>query len=285
MSVKMRQGLRKKFIYGVIALVLFVGTAALFRLWRHQEKDVYDVVLLGDSILGQVRDETSVAALLSEKLGKSVYNGAFGGTNMAKMEADRSMSPKKGMLSMGELALAIGYDDFGVQQTLRIRENGTDYFAQTVDELEQIDFSQVKLLVIQHGMNDYLDGVELYNEEDPYDNYSFTGALRTALKTLTKRYPDMRIILATPTYCWKLDVEQTCEEWDAGAGVLEDYVAAEWYVAKEFGVEVVDLYHDFYTHDAWEDWQINTLDGVHPNEAGRNMIAQRLADYCLEAEK
>lgn len=279
MTGKLWKGIKKKLIYFLIALILFTGAAAALRLWKHHEKSVFDIVLLGDSILGQVRDETSIAAQLSRSLGKSVYNGAFGGTDMAKMEADRSMSAKKGMLSMGELALAIGYDDFGVQQTLRIRENGTEYFSQAVDELADIDYSQVEILVIEHGMNDYFDGVPIYNEDDPYDTYSFTGALRTALKTLIKRYPDMRIVLVTPTYSWKLDKEQTCEEWDVGEGKLKDYVLAEQHVAREFGVELVDLYHNFYRHEEWDDYKLTTLDGVHPNETGRQMIAGKLAEY------
>lgn len=278
MAVKLGRSWKKKMIYAMIALALFAAGAMVFRLWKHHDKVSYDVVFLGDSILGQVRDETSVAALLARNLGKSVFNGAFGGTNMAKMEADRSMSPKKGMLSMGELALAIVYDDFGVQQTLRIRENGTDYFSQTIDELAGIDFSQVEILVIEHGMNDYFDVVPLYNEEDPYDTYTYTGALRTALEALQKKYPDLRIVLVTPTYSWLMSENRTCEEWDGGSGTLEDYVTAEKYLAREYGVELVDLFHNFYRHEEWDDWKLTTLDGVHPNETGRRMIADKLTE-------
>ena len=44
-------------------------------------------------------------------------------------------------------------------------------------------------------------------------------------------------------------------------------------------MEVLDIYHDFYTHEQWEDYTLYTLDGLHPNDDGRKMIAERIAEY------
>ena len=60
---------------------------------------------------------------------------------------------------------------------------------------------------------------------------------------------------------------------------MEDYVEAQRRVAQECGVEFLDLYHDFYPHEEYGDWQLYTEDGMHPNEAGRQKIAQTLAAY------
>ena len=86
--------------------------------------------------------------------------------------------------------------------------------------------------------------------------------------------PDLRIILVTPTYSWYTVQQLTCEELDAGYGILEDFVEAEKQVAAELGVEVIDLYHDFYPHESWSDMELYTVDGLHPNEAGREMIGK-----------
>ena len=246
---------------------------------NRQPKQQVQIAVFGDSILGLVRDETSVAEKLSGLLGESVFNGALGGTCLSRMDSEKRIGYTKDALSMAGLSKAIAAGDFGVQQTLRIRESATEYFADTVDEMENVDFGQVKILLIGHGLNDYHGGAPLDNPDNPYDEYSFAGALRSSITALKKAYPDMRIILVTPTYSWYLVQGQTCEELDAGYGVLEVFVEKEKEVAAELGVEVIDLYHDFYPHETWEDLYVYTDDGLHPNEAGRQKIAEKLAEY------
>ncbi len=234
---------------------------------------------LGDSIMGSTRDETSVTYLLQEKLGVEVFNGALGGTTMSKQEGKRRFAFKKDGLSFAALTQAIAYEDFGVQRNINIHEPGTDYFKETIDELAKIDFTQVEILFIEHGMNDYNASLPIYNEEDKYDEYSFAGALRSSIELLQDKYPDLRIILVTPTYNWYVSIEQTCEDRYAEYGYLKDYVEAEFLVAKELGVEIIDHYHNFYPHETWEDWSVYTIDGLHPNEAGRQKIADSLVNY------
>lgn len=272
-------------VYCIFAAALF---ALLFCLtWQErenrEEKRQAQIAVLGDSILGIVRDETSVTAKLEEKLGKPVFNGALGGTCLSRMDLEKRLGYTKDALSLAGLSKAIAAGDFGVQQTVRIRESATEYFAEAIDEMEALDFSQVEILLIGHGLNDYHGGARLYNEpEKPYDEYTFTGALRSSLTSIKRAYPEMRIILVTPTYSWYTVQGLTCEELDAGYGVLEDFVEAEKQVARELGVEVIDLYHDFYPHESWEDMTRYTDDGLHPNEAGREKIAGYLADYLKE---
>ena len=100
-----------------------------------------------------------------------------------------------------------------------------------------------------------------------------------APEELREAYPDLRIIFITPPYTWYTVPEVTCEEYDLGGGVLEDYVNAEIGICEALDVEVIDIYHDYYPHDNWDDLYLYTDDGLHPNEAGREKIAQTLADY------
>ena len=55
-------------------------------------------------------------------------------------------------------------------------------------------------------------------------------------------------------------------------------------IAAEFGLEIVDLYHDFFPHDRWGDWEQYTRDGTHPNEAGRDKIAREIARHILGSQ-
>lgn len=277
------EGCSKIILYGLSATVL----ACLLLLTFHQrtdrlERQQVSVVALGDSVFGLIRDDTSIPAQLERGLGKSVFNGSFGGTCISRIDSEHRLTRAIDSFSLAGLTKAVAADDFGVQQTARIRESNTEYFADTVDGLEKIDFSSVELVIIMHGLNDFYESVPIYNEEDPLDEYSFTGALRSSLLALRQANPNMRILLVTPTYTWHLYSGLTCEEYNGGNGIQEDYVQAEIEVAEELGVELIDVYHGLYPHEKWEDWELYTFDGLHPNEAGRELLTDIICDYLKE---
>lgn len=275
-----KAGRKQKIIYGMLALLCFgILIAVPYVDKGKEEKQSVYMVVFGDSVLGQYRDETSVPAQIGRLLGKEVFNGALGGTSMGRQDQEMRLGYTKDMLSMTGLSVAVAADDFGPQQTVRMKESATEYFAETIDDMEKIDFEEVEVFLLGHGMNDYHAGMPIYPDEDAYDEYTFAGALRSAIRNLREAYPEARIVLATPAYSWYTLLNITCEEYNTGGGLLEAYVEAEMAVAKEMDVEIIDLYHDVYTHDTWEDWELYTRDGLHPNSNGRRLLAERIAAY------
>lgn len=240
------------------------------------------ILVFGDSVLGEVRDGTGVPAQLETLLGEKVYNGALGGTCAARGVQDRQMDYTRGAFSLVALVKAVEADDFGVQRAAAVREINTDYFAEVIDGLSTIKLSGVDTFLIQQGINDYQQGIPIENPEDPYDEYTYLGALRTAVESLKKTAPGARIIFVTPLFTWYVAERTTCETENFGGGFLEDYVNAEIALAGELDLEVIDLYHDFLPHEEWEDWRLYSKDGMHPNEAGREKMALKLAEYLKE---
>lgn len=272
---------RKQILYGVMAVVLFAAVFLLtFSGGSRDTGQQAEVVVFGDSVFGLIRDETAAPVQLQELLGKPVYNAALGGTSMAKKETDGRMDCAKDALSLAGLTRAVRAGNFGAQQAARTRESNMEYFPEVIDGLAAIDFSKVEIVLIQQGLNDYHAAVPIENPEDPYDEYTFLGALRSAVRFLQKANPKLRIVLITPTYSWYKYTGLTCEEADHGGGLLEDYVEAEIRAARELDLEVIDVYHDFYPHEKWEDWELYTWDGLHPNEQGREKLARKIAE-CL----
>lgn len=270
----------RKIIYGIIVGALF---AALFLVsFRPREsftdRQPVSIVIFGDSIFGELRDEEAVPARLEEILGKSVYNGAFGGTCAARVEPERRLDYARDVFSLAELAKSAESGDFGVQQSVSMRESNTEYFGDVIDGLDAIDFSGVEIIVIQQGLNDYHAGVPIENPDEPYDERTFMGAVRSAVRSFRRVNPQARIVMITPVYTWYIVSGKTCEETDNGGGVLEDYVNADLRLAEELDLEVIDVYHDFYTHEKWEDWRLYSRDGLHPNETGRKMLTERIAE-------
>lgn len=270
--------------YGLSGIVVFLVLVLVLLgdRWWGKPSVVEEYVLIGDSIFGQLQGEGAVTTLVEEQTGISVCNAAMGGTSLSYLGEVGHEGYTKDVLSLEALSRAIAAGDFGAQQTVHIRENGTEHFDETIDYLSAIDFQQTKILFLCYGINDYHAGVPIENEKDPMDVRTFSGALRSALHFLKEAYPDMRIVLITPTYSWYPGLKLTCQEYDLGGGNLEAYVEAQLAAAQECGVECIDIFHDFYSHEQFEDWKTYTSDGVHPNDRGREMLAEMLASYLEE---
>lgn len=248
-----------------------------------EEKLQVDILFLGDSLIAQCRDETSVPALVGEALDLTTANGAFGGTTLCGQNRSQQDAYYKDALTFAPLAEAAAWQDFGVQQTVRSRELMTDYFEDTVDLLDSIDYDALKVLVVELGTNDYFAGAPIENEDYPGDLFTVKGALRRGLTVLREKYPELRIIVMSPTYNWYLNTQEDCENKDFGGGYLEAYADGIREAAEECGVEYIDLYHDFYPHETFQQNSLYTEDGVHPNEEGRALIAGTLAAYLQES--
>lgn len=273
---------REKIIYGICGAFLFLVLLPYLLDSGREANTQAEVLFLGDSIVGQYRDETSIPALVARQLDVTVANGAFGGTTMSLQNRENRDAYYWDGLSFSQIARAIAAQDFGLQQTIRTKDYVTRDFGGIVDELDILDLSSVQTVIISYGMNDYTTGSPIRNEEDPEDPYTMEGAMRLGIRYLQQSFPQVRIIIISPTYCWLVNTQgitnDTCETSDFGGGYMEDYVEAQRRVAQECGVEYVDLYHGYYPHEEYMDWPLYTDDGIHPNEKGRQKIADTLTE-------
>lgn len=276
-----------KCIAAVGALVLFCVMVFCAANYDKGTDATYDIVCLGDSNFGNNQDETGIVALLSEKIGKTALNGAFGGSMMTNRQGMKT--EYQSALSMYNLAIAICNRNFGVQKaaidTIARRDN-LGYFEQTLEKLSKVDFEKVEILVIEHGINDYMLGTPIKNGIELYDTSTYIGTIRSVVEMLRKEYPNLRIILITPAYCAPLMADgqlHYCDKYTYGGGYLEDYVNAELEVARELGVEIVDIYHGMGMNS--ENCHTYLEDSLHLNEYGRKIAADMIANCILgEAE-
>lgn len=279
------KGWLRKIAYGVIALLLIWGCVVVYRGREAESTVVPEILFLGDSLMGQYRDETSVPYLVGQELGKSTYNGAMGGTCLAMVNREEWDTFQKNAVSFTSLAHALAYGDFSVQKSARVRQRASEHFPQVLNDLSAVDMEQVECLVICYGTNDYFGGVPVSNPENVQDIFTLEGALRSSLEVLKEAFPEMRIILVTPTYNWYGATGDNCESIGFGGGYLKDYVDKLCEIAKEYGIEFLDLYTDFYPPGDFEEGLYYTTDGIHPNEAGRKKIAGAIADYIRGDEE
>lgn len=275
LSVK---ALLKKYGAHIVLGIILVMACGVF-LRGIGAKENYDVVCFGDSIIGNVRDESSIPGVLESLSGKRVLNAGFGGMSLACVnDLGRGDIQRDGFSLVGIAESAVA-GDFSVQKSSLDVAFIMDYYEETVRSLETVNWDKVEVLVIEHGVNDYMMGMPLDNEDELYDIYTFGGSLRYVLRLLQEKWPSKRIILCTPTYCWFPEKDSDCGE-DNGYGTLEAYVNLEKEIAEEFGVEVLDNYYDSEIGKEGVSPLDYTVDGLHLNEEGRRHIAERIAE-CI----
>lgn len=266
-------------IFGCVTIVIVIIIAILPFIIK--EKNDESIVVLGDSIIGNVRDETSVTAIMEKELGVPVFNGAFGGTCMAGKNIELKSSIYEESLNMSMLVDAIVKEDFKVQKgDISGNQYQSSYFKDVLGQLSKVDFDTVETLFIEHGTNDYNAGYPLDNPDNPLDRNTFGGGLRYTIEMIQTRYPGIRIILMTPIYC-EFNKEGIylgdCIERDFGYGSLENYVELELAIGKEYGVEVMNNYEDLGINasnlDDYSD------DGLHLNLKGRELLGSTMSNY------
>lgn len=290
--MKDRNGWEKGLVFGGSIVLAFI--MVLFCFWDVLPfgRTSYSVVLLGDSLIGNLNDGQGVDYYLEEMIGRPVLKGGFGGTCASFDEASDYPVAISSQLSLVKITQAIVNRDFSVpkaqiaygQNYPYIMKQTLDYFPHYVNELANTDFKTVDYVVIEHGSNDYSTGVILDNPQDKYDESTFGGALRSSIERLQKAYPQIQIILMTPTwYCIEREEEVLyCDSTDFGGGYLEDYVNLELEIAKEYGVHVLDNYHESGIN---QDTRAEYLfDGLHLNKNGQMLIAGRIATFIKELE-
>ena len=280
----MKKGRKVLFLNCIVVLVVVVFLLLPFG--DKPKTAQYDIVFLGDSIIGNFAGSESVTEIVEERLGKSTFNGAFGGTTLSCSDELMWGSVTATQWSLAELADAIAYNDWNSQRSTMqyasfygdVNMQSLYYFEDRMKELSEVDFSGVEFLIIEHGTNDYNCGRVLDNPEDLYDITTFGGALRHSIKVLKEAYPDMQIVLMSPIYCeLGEEREKKCDSWDWGGGTLDEYIQLEKEIAAEYGV----LFMDAYTGSGIREDNAKEYlgDGLHLTAEGAEMLSDFVAKY------
>ena len=250
-------------------------------------EEVYDenaeknlqIVFLGDSILDGYRDGTGIAYLTGVGCNAKVFNLAMGGTTAALTTYENANYEEWNSHCLQGVVHAIcGKVDPKILDGYRAGEIfGT------------CDFSQTDYFVIEYGMNDFLAGIPLSDEDAVYNQYTYVGALRIAVMSLQETYPDAQIVLCSPNYAqfWGKDGAFLGDGnmVNNGGGTLAEYYRVCGNVATDMHTLFLNAYEgiglDTYTADEYLE------DGVHLSEKGRRKYAEKLTEIILayEAEK
>ncbi len=228
----------------------------------------------------------NLANMIADKTGATVYNFSF---------ADSYLSQTQPVLQPGHIDTFSLYwlttiwavdNDILVDQYLDAVPNAPMETRATLSLLQNLDFNTVDVIAIMYDGSDYLDCRGMYNRGDPTNLKHFGGALNASLQLIQQYYPDIQIIVMSPTYAYGLEedgtlVDSTIKTYGE-EGPLASYVQYQHEVAYNSFVTFIDNFYGAVTYFNAKDL---LTDHIHLNVEGRKLVADRFMegfDYYLK---
>ena len=228
-----------------------------------------DIVMFGDSIIGNYTDSSSVPGVVSGIAGTRCYNLGIGGLT-ASVAGDASFP-----VAASYFAQTVTEDNGGNVTAVPEGLASENTYMENVDRYLSDDHKgRILCFVINYGLNDYFTGMPVENAENLEDEMTYGGGLRAGIKILQEAFPEAEFLLCTPnavkTFDWGREI--LSEE----GSVLEKYAAEARKVAAECDLLCLDNYAELgITEDNWQVFLAPDL--VHLNETGRYVMGERIA--------
>ncbi|MER2227478.1 MAG: SGNH/GDSL hydrolase family protein [Carnobacterium sp.] len=247
------------------------ATETLFSLTDKQ------VVFFGDSVTQNLEGKgKSYPDLISQKIGIQAVNLGFGGTSLSTHP-----DPSFDSYAFHSLADAIVTDDFSAQEKALSDADIPDYFDEKLKILKEINWNEVDVLSIMYGANDWGNHIE--NATNLMDITTFKGAGRYSLNKIMTEYPHIQVLFVPMTYRFWPEYDNLDTDSSENAYGLRPYQYSDAMVelAKEFKFPYADTLHSLGINKYNRGLYFNSVDGTHPNEAGTQKIADKIAKALL----
>ena len=207
------------------------------------------LLFLGDSItqgVGASQEESNYVSLVGKMLDCEVVNYGVSGTRI------------------GRQTYVYGCQLWNYDFRLR---------AQIMDE-------QADMVFVFGGTNDYGHGRLILGKVDERTPNSFCNELRLLIEDLIQKYGKDKLCFILPIR--RYDEEPVCCKGENGdeMGVnLSEYVNAMRYILNEYEIAFLDLYTNGIPKPLVDIGDDYTVDGVHPNDKGYFLIAEKICQY------
>ena len=181
-------------------------------------------------------------------------------------------------------ALCYGYGIGGTRIAKQIIPSSNPrwdrYFGSRVDDMK----ADADIVVVFGGTNDFGHGDAPIGVFGDRGEHTFYGAADMLIQKLIDKYPGALLVIMTPLHRLNEDknTEMDSRVYLKGT-TLEEYVDAIGKVAAFYGIPVLDLFRTSGIQPRKPVLQERYMpDGLHPNDAGHERIAQRLIGFlCM----
>lgn len=236
------------------------------------------IPILGDSII----ENTLWAEMFAKITKANVIKGGFGGCRMGQHSIESANGRLYDKQSMYNIVDYIKTGDFTplIQATEdMVRANGDDNRSQAL-ALSKTDWSKVDYMIIAFGTNDFGGNLPIGSDSD-MTGATFKGAINKVITTMSESKPHIKLLFLTPFYRDRFQATGDGKNSDDFANdvghYLIEYVEAIEHLAKKNHIPVVNMYDKSGINRYNQAYYLS--DGLHPNEAGAKMLADKYARY------
>ncbi len=239
------------------------------------EDGLVRVLVLGDSIWGNYRDETGIAARVEYYMQRAgyaakVYNAAIGGTRatLDPQDSEWEYGPASEN-NLGKMtSILLERTDVGLLQG----KPAYEAMQEAITLKQDID-----LVILAYGMNDFLSQAPINDSDRPW--IGFGTAMVKGIQQAREACPNAEVMVITPSYASYFSIPVQ----NMGSQALYNYASVACDAAKGEMALCVDAYNnigiDAYNADEY------LADGVHLNEKGRDLYARSVVSCYLYGNK
>lgn len=290
-SVKNRIANSITFVVGfaiALALLCFFGLKRPKPVFPAIFQEEKQILFLGDSNIDYGFEGKDVTQILNERTGYVTYNEAFGGTCAGTPGSLYDDNDFLSLLCLGNLTRIMENRDYSAitRNREKVVNSSSDVEAKIL-VLKLLDFKAMDYVVIHYGMNDYVAG-ETIEGNDPYDESTYEGGLRSSVERIHKLCPNAKIILSSITFCRDISekTETTGFQKDFGGGTIDEYRDAMKKVAGEYDYTYfLDNLSEMDVDKSNYETADILRDTMHLNQAGRELYVDGLISLIREIEK
>lgn len=244
-------------------------------------KAPHSIVFFGNSVFADDRDsENNVVNMIAKQTGSTVYNCSVGGSYLASQKyVVKENTSGLDAYNFYFLTFYLAWQDkpdFFDWLESNPDANILPETRELRQTLDSIDMSTVDTIAILYDGSDYLAGNNFYNPENPTDITTFCGNLAAGLDVLQSTFPDVRIIVLSPTYAFGIDdngeyISSDIKRYGKGES-LSTFVLKECETAVTHNATFVDNIYGTFNEDEAPDY---LTDNLHLNQAGREKLVKR----------
>ena len=239
------------------------------------------ILLLGNSPFSDDRDSPDgLANMVAEKTGANVINCSVSDSYMAAQWS--YLSPEDMPWDaytpywLCALTCTDDFDEHYRKVADILGDSAPPEADAVVETLSTIDMNTVDVMVLMYDATDYLLGHQMYNDDYYADIEQFTGNMEASIELIQKYFPQVRIIVMSPTYAFGIDDNGEYISSDIktyGQHFLSTYVIKQFASCLNRSVTFVDNLYGTITEDNAPEY---LTDNIHLNVEGRKLVADRL---------